>query len=52
MIHLRHIPPHFSHLSGLLNLFRSKLNGVNINPPNINIAARLTYCLRDWNVED
>ncbi|XP_019864079.1 PREDICTED: rab3 GTPase-activating protein catalytic subunit-like [Amphimedon queenslandica] len=52
MIHLRHIPPHFSHLSGLLNLFRSKLNGVNVNPPDINIAARLTYCLRHWNVED
>uniref|UniRef100_A0A1X7TX31 Uncharacterized protein n=1 Tax=Amphimedon queenslandica TaxID=400682 RepID=A0A1X7TX31_AMPQE len=52
MIHLRHIPPHFSHLSGLLNLFRSKLNGVNVNPPDIDIAARLTYCLRHWNVED
>ncbi|XP_019848931.1 PREDICTED: rab3 GTPase-activating protein catalytic subunit-like isoform X2 [Amphimedon queenslandica] len=42
MIHLRHIPPHFSHLSGLLNLFQSKLNGVNVNPPDINIVARLT----------
>uniref|UniRef100_A0A1X7V2J5 Uncharacterized protein n=1 Tax=Amphimedon queenslandica TaxID=400682 RepID=A0A1X7V2J5_AMPQE len=28
MIHLRHIPPHFSHLSGLLNLFRSKLTNI------------------------
>uniref|UniRef100_A0A1X7T4B8 Uncharacterized protein n=1 Tax=Amphimedon queenslandica TaxID=400682 RepID=A0A1X7T4B8_AMPQE len=34
MIHLRHIPPHFSHLSGLLNLFRSKL--VHFYLPSIN----------------
>ncbi|XP_061548192.1 rab3 GTPase-activating protein catalytic subunit isoform X2 [Phycodurus eques] len=48
MVHLRKVPSQYNHLSGLLDIFKSK-TGCTIYPlPPINIAIRFTYILQDW----
>ncbi|XP_020495580.2 rab3 GTPase-activating protein catalytic subunit isoform X1 [Labrus bergylta] len=48
MVHLRKVPSQYNHLSGLLDIFKSKI-GCNLSPPPpINIAIRFTYILQDW----
>ncbi|ETE60790.1 Rab3 GTPase-activating protein catalytic subunit, partial [Ophiophagus hannah] len=48
MVHLRKVPSQYSHLSGLLDIFKSKI-GCPLTPlPAINISIRFTYILQDW----
>ncbi|XP_032358737.1 rab3 GTPase-activating protein catalytic subunit isoform X2 [Etheostoma spectabile] len=48
MVHLRKVPSQYNHLSGLLDIFKSKI-GCTLSPlPPINIAIRFTYILQDW----
>ncbi|KAM6898865.1 rab3 GTPase-activating protein catalytic subunit isoform 1-T2 [Lycodopsis pacificus] len=48
MVHLRKVPSQYNHLSGLLDIFKSKI-GCTLTPlPPINIAIRFTYILQDW----
>ncbi|XP_029937073.1 rab3 GTPase-activating protein catalytic subunit isoform X4 [Myripristis murdjan] len=48
MVHLRKVPSQYNHLSGLLDIFKSKI-GCSLTPlPPINIAIRFTYVLQDW----
>ncbi|XP_041120289.1 rab3 GTPase-activating protein catalytic subunit-like [Polyodon spathula] len=48
MVHLRKVPNQYSHLSGLLDIFKSKI-GCPLTPiPPVNIAIRFTYILQDW----
>ncbi|XP_064389082.1 rab3 GTPase-activating protein catalytic subunit-like [Halichondria panicea] len=52
MIHLRHTPTHFGHLSGLLELFKAKLKCPVDQMDPVQIAARHTYVLNQWSLED
>ncbi|XP_034717220.1 rab3 GTPase-activating protein catalytic subunit isoform X2 [Etheostoma cragini] len=48
MVQLRKVPSQYNHLSGLLDIFKSKI-GCTLSPlPPINIAIRFTYILQDW----
>ncbi|AWP17112.1 putative rab3 GTPase-activating protein catalytic subunit [Scophthalmus maximus] len=48
MVHLKKVPSQYNHLSGLLDIFKSKM-GCNLSPlPPVNIAIRFTYILQDW----
>ncbi|CAL8267074.1 unnamed protein product [Lota lota] len=48
MVHLRKVPSQYNHLSGLLDIFKSKI-GCPLTPlPPITIAIRFTYVLQDW----
>ncbi|XP_064182780.1 rab3 GTPase-activating protein catalytic subunit [Anguilla rostrata] len=48
MVHLRKVPSQYNHLSGLLDIFKSKI-GCPLTPlPPISIAIRFTYVLQDW----
>nr|XP_046232615.1 rab3 GTPase-activating protein catalytic subunit isoform X2 [Scatophagus argus] len=48
MVHLRKVPSQYNHLSGLLDIFKSKIGcGLSLLPP-VNIAIRFTYILQDW----
>ncbi|XP_072328728.1 rab3 GTPase-activating protein catalytic subunit isoform X4 [Scyliorhinus torazame] len=48
MIHLRKVPNQYNHLSGLLDIFKSKI-GCPLTPlPPISVAIRFTYVLQDW----
>uniref|UniRef100_A0A4W6ELK6 Rab3 GTPase-activating protein catalytic subunit n=1 Tax=Lates calcarifer TaxID=8187 RepID=A0A4W6ELK6_LATCA len=48
IVHLRKVPSQYNHLSGLLDIFKSKI-GCTLSPlPPINIAIRFTYILQDW----
>ncbi|KAH0621359.1 hypothetical protein JD844_022543 [Phrynosoma platyrhinos] len=48
MVHLRKVPSQYTHLSGLLDIFKSKI-GCPLTPlPPISISIRLTYVLQDW----
>ncbi|KAF4026507.1 hypothetical protein G4228_018634 [Cervus hanglu yarkandensis] len=48
MVHLRKVPNQYTHLSGLLDIFKSKI-GCPLTPlPPVNIAIRFTYVLQDW----
>nr|XP_015213851.1 PREDICTED: rab3 GTPase-activating protein catalytic subunit isoform X3 [Lepisosteus oculatus] len=48
MVHLRKVPSQYNHLSGLLDVFKSKI-GCPLTPmPPISIAIRFTYILQDW----
>uniref|UniRef100_A0A7N8YFX7 Rab3 GTPase-activating protein catalytic subunit n=1 Tax=Mastacembelus armatus TaxID=205130 RepID=A0A7N8YFX7_9TELE len=48
MVHLRKVPSQYNHLSGLLDIFKSKI-GCTLSPlPPVNIAIRFTYVLQDW----
>ncbi|KAL7300905.1 hypothetical protein TKK_0006457 [Trichogramma kaykai] len=49
MVHLKKIPPHCRHLTGLLSLFKQKINegcGIQLDP--VIVSVRLTYSLKDW----
>ncbi|XP_029331730.1 rab3 GTPase-activating protein catalytic subunit isoform X1 [Mus caroli] len=48
MVHLRKVPSQYTHLSGLLDIFKSKI-GCPLTPlPPVSIAIRFTYVLQDW----
>uniref|UniRef100_A0A8D0L343 Rab3 GTPase-activating protein catalytic subunit n=1 Tax=Sphenodon punctatus TaxID=8508 RepID=A0A8D0L343_SPHPU len=48
MVHLRKVPNQYTHLSGLLDIFKSK-TGCPLTPlPPVSISIRLTYVLQDW----
>uniref|UniRef100_A0A8C6NZJ0 Rab3 GTPase-activating protein catalytic subunit n=1 Tax=Nothobranchius furzeri TaxID=105023 RepID=A0A8C6NZJ0_NOTFU len=48
MVQLRKVPSQYNHLSGLLDIFKSKI-GCNLLPlPPVDIAIRFTYILQDW----
>lgn len=48
MVHLHKVPSHYSHLSGLLDIFKAKI-GCTLSPlPPVNISIRFTYILQDW----
>ncbi|XP_069472663.1 rab3 GTPase-activating protein catalytic subunit isoform X2 [Ambystoma mexicanum] len=48
MVHLRKVLNQYTHLSGLLDIFKSKI-GCPLTPlPPVNIAIRFTYVLQDW----
>nr|XP_045004574.1 rab3 GTPase-activating protein catalytic subunit isoform X2 [Jaculus jaculus] len=48
MVHLRKVPNQYTHLSGLLDIFKSKI-GCPLTPlPPVSIAVRFTYVLQDW----
>ncbi|XP_054281898.1 rab3 GTPase-activating protein catalytic subunit isoform X2 [Macrosteles quadrilineatus] len=47
MVHLRRVPPHCKHLTGLLNVFKSKLGSPSLSE-SVTVSARLSYILRDW----
>ncbi|XP_061299623.1 rab3 GTPase-activating protein catalytic subunit isoform X1 [Pezoporus flaviventris] len=48
MVHLRKVPNQYTHLSGLLDVFKSKI-GCPLTPlPPVSMAIRLTYVLQDW----
>ncbi|XP_036937160.1 rab3 GTPase-activating protein catalytic subunit isoform X2 [Acanthopagrus latus] len=48
MVHLRKVPSQYNHLSGLLDIFKSKI-GSTLSPlPPVIIAIRFTYILQDW----
>uniref|UniRef100_A0A8C7RH60 Rab3 GTPase-activating protein catalytic subunit n=1 Tax=Oncorhynchus mykiss TaxID=8022 RepID=A0A8C7RH60_ONCMY len=48
MVHLRKVPRQYNHLSGLLDIFKSKTVCPLSPRPPINIAIRFTYVLQDW----
>ncbi|KAM4525060.1 rab3 GTPase-activating protein catalytic subunit isoform 1-T1 [Odontesthes bonariensis] len=48
IVQLRKVPSQYNHLSGLLDIFKSKL-GCNLIPlPPVDVAIRFTYILQDW----
>nr|XP_006117129.1 rab3 GTPase-activating protein catalytic subunit isoform X1 [Pelodiscus sinensis] len=48
MVHLHKVPTQYTHLSGLLDIFKSK-TGCPLTPlPPVSISIRLTYVLQDW----
>ncbi|KAM6071107.1 rab3 GTPase-activating protein catalytic subunit isoform 1-T1 [Chlamydotis macqueenii] len=48
MVHLRKVPNQYTHVSGLLDVFKSKI-GCPLTPlPPVSMAIRLTYVLQDW----
>ncbi|XP_013865900.1 rab3 GTPase-activating protein catalytic subunit [Austrofundulus limnaeus] len=48
MVQLRKVPSQYNHLSGLLDIFKSKI-GCNLLPlPPIDVSIRFTYILQDW----
>ncbi|XP_006011569.1 rab3 GTPase-activating protein catalytic subunit isoform X2 [Latimeria chalumnae] len=48
MVHLRKVPNQYNHLSGLLDIFKSKI-GCPLTPlPPVSVAIRFTYVLQDW----
>ncbi|KAK2815399.1 hypothetical protein Q5P01_025866 [Channa striata] len=48
MVHLRKVPSQYNHLSGLLDIFKSKIGSTLSALPPVNIAIRFTYILQDW----
>uniref|UniRef100_A0A8C5R4K0 Rab3 GTPase-activating protein catalytic subunit n=1 Tax=Leptobrachium leishanense TaxID=445787 RepID=A0A8C5R4K0_9ANUR len=48
MVHLRKVPNQYMHLSGLLDIFKSKIGSPLTSMPSVNIAIRFTYILQDW----
>ncbi|CAG5912367.1 unnamed protein product [Menidia menidia] len=48
MVQLRKVPSQYNHLSGLLDIFKSKI-GCNLLPlPPVDVTIRFTYILQDW----
>ncbi|XP_067939936.1 rab3 GTPase-activating protein catalytic subunit-like isoform X2 [Watersipora subatra] len=48
MVHLSHVPDRFRDLSGLLDLFKGKIN-IRVEPePKALVSIRATYILQDW----
>ncbi|XP_056889603.1 rab3 GTPase-activating protein catalytic subunit isoform X2 [Takifugu flavidus] len=48
MVHLRKVPSQYNHLSGLLDVFKSKISCTISPVPPVSIAIRFTYILQDW----
>ncbi|KAM4626858.1 rab3 GTPase-activating protein catalytic subunit, partial [Discoglossus pictus] len=48
MVHLRKVPNQYMHLSGLLDIFKSKIGCPLTSVPPVNVAIRFTYILQDW----
>ncbi|KAI6065355.1 Rab3 GTPase-activating protein catalytic subunit isoform X1 [Aix galericulata] len=48
MVHLRKVPNQYTHLSGLLDIFKSKIGCPLMPLPPVSMAIRLTYVLQDW----
>ncbi|KAM9305112.1 rab3 GTPase-activating protein catalytic subunit isoform 1-T1 [Gastrophryne carolinensis] len=48
MVHLRKVPNQYTHLSGLLDIFKSKIGCPLTALPPVNMAIRFTYILQDW----
>ncbi|XP_018417310.1 PREDICTED: rab3 GTPase-activating protein catalytic subunit isoform X2 [Nanorana parkeri] len=48
MVHLRKVPNQYTHLSGLLDIFKSKIACPLTSLPPVSIAIRFTYILQDW----
>lgn len=48
MIHLHRAFPQYSHLSGLLSLFKTKLAVSTFDVPPVSVSIRFTYILQDW----
>uniref|UniRef100_A0A4W3HK87 Rab3 GTPase-activating protein catalytic subunit n=1 Tax=Callorhinchus milii TaxID=7868 RepID=A0A4W3HK87_CALMI len=48
MVHLRKVPNQYNHLSGLLDIFKSKIGCPLMPLPPVNVAIRFTYVLQDW----
>ncbi|KAF7646737.1 hypothetical protein LDENG_00183390 [Lucifuga dentata] len=48
MVHLRKVPSQHNHLSGLIDIFKSKIGCILTPLPPINITIRFTYILQDW----
>uniref|UniRef100_A0A8C4QM23 Rab3 GTPase-activating protein catalytic subunit n=1 Tax=Eptatretus burgeri TaxID=7764 RepID=A0A8C4QM23_EPTBU len=47
MVHLRKAPAHYGHLSGLLDVFKSKIACPLSSVPPVNVCVRFTYVLQD-----
>ncbi|KAJ4436008.1 hypothetical protein ANN_18632 [Periplaneta americana] len=47
MVHLKRTPPRYKHLTGLLDLFKSKVTSALPLEP-VSVAVRFTYVLLDW----
>ncbi|XP_054134153.1 rab3 GTPase-activating protein catalytic subunit isoform X2 [Melozone crissalis] len=48
MVHLRKVPGQYTHLAGLLDIFKTKI-GCPLTPlPPVSMAIRLTFVLQDW----
>lgn len=48
MLHLRKIPSQYTHLAGLLDVFKAKLGCTYISMPPVSVSVRFTYILKDW----
>ena len=48
---LKRAPPQYSHVSGLLHVFKSKLQVPGLNSDLFHISARFAYVLNDWSHE-
>ena len=49
MVHLKKIPAHCKHLTGLLTLFKQKIMegcGIRLDP--VLVSIRFSYLLKDW----
>eukprot|EP00731_Ephydatia_muelleri_P020222 Em0012g1047a len=52
MVHLHHTPPQYSHLSGLLDVFKDRLRCPLPKMDPVSIAIRFTYVLRHWSLDE
>ncbi|KAM9424226.1 rab3 GTPase-activating protein catalytic subunit [Pholidichthys leucotaenia] len=48
MVHLRKVPTQYYHLSGLIDIFKSKIGCTHFPLPPVDITIRFTYILQDW----
>ncbi|CAH1790436.1 unnamed protein product [Owenia fusiformis] len=49
MVHLKHIPPAYNHLSGLIDMFKAKLNCSSLSASSpVQVSIRFTFVLQDW----
>ncbi|XP_014211010.1 rab3 GTPase-activating protein catalytic subunit isoform X2 [Copidosoma floridanum] len=51
MVHLKKIPPHCRHLTGLSTLFKQKISegcGSGVGLDTVIVSVRLSYTLKDW----
>ncbi|XP_052673604.1 rab3 GTPase-activating protein catalytic subunit-like isoform X1 [Crassostrea angulata] len=48
VIHLKTAPPQYSHLSGLLDVFKAKMATQVMPRPTVMVAVRFTYILTEW----
>ncbi|KAI0217388.1 Rab3 GTPase-activating protein catalytic subunit [Lamellibrachia satsuma] len=48
MVHLKTVPQQYSHLAGLLDVFKEKLSSPVSPVPAVSVTVRFTYLLQDW----